>query len=344
MRSALDQFSRAWVVQERLLSPRVLHFARDQVYWECQEQVVGETGWTPPPSRFCRLRGWLHDGTRAGAEGPPVTNDIGEPVESSREAWFMNFWAEFVTLYSQRQLTVATDKIPALQGIASRIERTTRLRFLVGTFFDDTPWALRALMWRRAGDAFLRPNPAGLPSWTWASLDGPVMFHHELRQENGVRLFSPAGRPLSPIARLHQLPDRSNGGPMHLQISAPVIPARRSFISPEKAGCEGHCFHAADPSWRVRSDCQKGLYELQSKVCFDVEDHQLEAFFLAPLFDDKQAQHQFFHSGKHFHIYHLALEKRHVPGMGDVYRRIGLAMTLHVDDDPFPPSTTITLV
>src|SRR6202000_2338412 len=28
---------RAWVVQERLLSPRVLHFARDQLAWECHE-------------------------------------------------------------------------------------------------------------------------------------------------------------------------------------------------------------------------------------------------------------------------------------------------------------------
>lgn len=28
---------RAWVVQERLLAPRVLHFGQTQVIWECRE-------------------------------------------------------------------------------------------------------------------------------------------------------------------------------------------------------------------------------------------------------------------------------------------------------------------
>ena len=28
--------TRAWVVQERLLAPRTLHFGRDQLFWECR--------------------------------------------------------------------------------------------------------------------------------------------------------------------------------------------------------------------------------------------------------------------------------------------------------------------
>ena len=34
---------RAWVVQERLLSPRILHFGRDQIAWECRELEACET-------------------------------------------------------------------------------------------------------------------------------------------------------------------------------------------------------------------------------------------------------------------------------------------------------------
>lgn len=30
---------RAWVLQEKFLSPRTLHFARDQLFWECHELV-----------------------------------------------------------------------------------------------------------------------------------------------------------------------------------------------------------------------------------------------------------------------------------------------------------------
>lgn len=33
----LHLFSRAWVVQERLLSPRMLHFGKDQLWWQCAE-------------------------------------------------------------------------------------------------------------------------------------------------------------------------------------------------------------------------------------------------------------------------------------------------------------------
>ena len=33
---------RGWVFQERLLAPRVLHFARDQVYWTCSSLLAAE--------------------------------------------------------------------------------------------------------------------------------------------------------------------------------------------------------------------------------------------------------------------------------------------------------------
>ena len=195
-------------------------------------------------------------------------------------------------------------------------------------------------MWRRGGD-FLRPNPARMPSWSWASLDGPVMFHHELLQENGVRLLSPAGRALNAMARVHQLPD--NPALPHIQISTPVIAARRGGNSTKYASSAGHCFQTADPSFLIQSECQKSQFEPRSKVCFDVEDCQPQDFFIAPLFDDKPG-HLVIQLGKHFHVYYLALEKQQIPGVDDVYRRIGLAMMLHQDDDSFPPITTITLV
>lgn len=36
--------TRAWAFQERLLSPRVMHFARDQVFWECCQAWKAEDG------------------------------------------------------------------------------------------------------------------------------------------------------------------------------------------------------------------------------------------------------------------------------------------------------------
>jgi hypothetical protein len=34
---------RGWVLQERLLSKRILHFGNDQIFWECQETQVAES-------------------------------------------------------------------------------------------------------------------------------------------------------------------------------------------------------------------------------------------------------------------------------------------------------------
>lgn len=103
-------------------------------------------------------------------------------------------------------------------------------------------------MWRRSGD-FLLPNPAGLPSRTWASLDGPIMFYHKLRQEYDVRLVSPTGRPPHPIARINLRFSIANT----LILSTPVIAARRGNIYPEAAGYEGRCFQTARPSFRLAS-------------------------------------------------------------------------------------------
>lgn len=36
--------SRAWTLQERLLSPRLLHFCRDQMFWECKSLFTAEDG------------------------------------------------------------------------------------------------------------------------------------------------------------------------------------------------------------------------------------------------------------------------------------------------------------
>jgi len=341
-------FSRAWVVQERLLSTRVLHFSRDQIYWECREQLVGETGVTPQlVSRFRTLRGWLHEGTRGGDDGPDLTNAASEPIPSSREMWFIKFWTEFVTLYSEKHLTVLTDKIPALQGIAARIERMTKLKFCSGTFFGDSPSALRVLMWRRAGD-FLVPNPSGLPSWSWASLDGRIAFHYKTLQENGDQLTSLAGRSLHPEARIYRLPSADPLFP-HLQLSSSVISARHNGVNtpyrPSKNfGHFGDCFMVPAPCYELQSDCT--VYQHQwnmARVCFDTENHQPESFYIAPLFNDRPG-HSTRVIGTHFHVFHLALEKRVNFSGGAVYRRIGLAMTLRSGPDPFPPRRVITLV
>lgn len=49
---AAPLLGRAWVVQERLLAPRTLHFAVSQVFWECKAKFACETFPDQVPALF----------------------------------------------------------------------------------------------------------------------------------------------------------------------------------------------------------------------------------------------------------------------------------------------------
>lgn len=144
---------RAWVLQERILSPRVLHFGRDQLFWECREFVACETYHRGLPSS---LRGntiidikTLDLGDEPRDDRWPskysskstttsrtllgrVWNSVTElfrPVtlqevtlNSTRQtASVYRDWDAVVELYSLGALTYSNDKLVALSGLASAI-------------------------------------------------------------------------------------------------------------------------------------------------------------------------------------------------------------------------------
>ncbi len=100
--------TRGWVLQERLLSPRVLHFTPDELIWECMESTTCECGcirslWTP---------GWV-----------PFNKDLlYEPIlaEKSKAELTAN-WHRIVEQYSRLDLSFSRDRLPAISGAANRI-------------------------------------------------------------------------------------------------------------------------------------------------------------------------------------------------------------------------------
>ena len=102
---------RAWTLQERYLSARILHYAQSQMFYECQKCVMAENGESSKPvyrnQVFHRLDGWEKD-------------DIME--------WIYNEWTEMLTEYSARKLTKCCDKLPALSGLASLFAKGSKDR------------------------------------------------------------------------------------------------------------------------------------------------------------------------------------------------------------------------
>jgi hypothetical protein len=184
----LPLMNRAWTLQERILSPRVVQFGKDLLYWECLDACVCESGAT--------LRG----------EVPNLTNALFlETPGSSEMAQSANIWHIVVEEYSIRELTFGKDKLPALQGIAKRLQSERRCAYYAGLWEDTLCYDL---LWgselRKRG----RSPEYRAPSWSWASAQGYIrwpplslMANHQVEVVIVMVETIPAGNdPLGEIA------------------------------------------------------------------------------------------------------------------------------------------------
>ncbi|SPJ92121.1 uncharacterized protein FTOL_13665 [Fusarium torulosum] len=112
-------------------------------------------------------------------------------VPSYDEAYMMNYiwdmWDNLVETYSRRELTYITDKLPALSGVASRVQEVTQSRYIAGMWEDNLAYNLCwAIVDSPQGIAAL-PAEYVAPSWSWASVQGGV----EAMIERTIQKFEP---------------------------------------------------------------------------------------------------------------------------------------------------------
>jgi hypothetical protein len=169
---------RAWVVQERLLAPRVLHFGRHQVYWECQELEACEAF----PYGIPRLPGDRETGIsgfkdlRTESRSPDT---VERPMLSSSESFkAYQLWTKIVIAFSRGALTVKEDKLPALAGIAQRMAGLLEDQYLAGVWrrflVDELCWSATSQTSGVLQMQPFRPTQYRAPSWSWTSLEGRI--------------------------------------------------------------------------------------------------------------------------------------------------------------------------
>jgi len=154
--------SRSWVLQERLLSPRVLHFAANQLYWECSGQEACESFPEGLPGEFGEQFKQLLPFSGA-------SNALrGGPDQNSRGPYLV--WDEIMKKYSAGNLSRQSDRLVALSGIARKLQRHVipQDTYLAGLWKTDLPFQL---LWD-VEDRGQPPQPWGgyiAPTWSWAS-------------------------------------------------------------------------------------------------------------------------------------------------------------------------------
>lgn len=183
--------SRAWVVQERLLAPRVVYFGRKQVFWECHTSQCCEIAPHHTDVRAMFGERFLaHDQLDQDAQcyrwKQLIDNNEKSPKTDIYEQLFAD-WDRIVELYTQCNLTNPADKLVAISGLAN--ETRTRLtalrpgfhRYLAGLWEETLPEALlwvslrsRGSVWKSLNSSDRLQRTGRVPSWSWASLDESV--------------------------------------------------------------------------------------------------------------------------------------------------------------------------
>jgi hypothetical protein len=160
--------SRGWTLQERLLSPRVLHFGQ-QMYWECWGAMFSEDG------RFdTYLRGLPSNPNRTELGRSEIRPWWERPPHHEIKGRWMTFeyWSKVVEGFTQRSLTDPMDKLPALAGLANVLTQSNGDVYYAGLWKSSLDLDL---LWRRRVSAYMESPPRyRAPSWSWAALDGPI--------------------------------------------------------------------------------------------------------------------------------------------------------------------------
>ncbi|KAH6879498.1 heterokaryon incompatibility protein-domain-containing protein, partial [Thelonectria olida] len=158
---------RGWTFQERALSARIVHFTPEMCYWECKDACIGEDD---EIGKYSVQDGFFH------------LKDLLLPPDGQRvltKAKMHDKWAWVVEKYSHRQLTNADDLFAALEGIAVVFaEKDMFGKYCCGLWEDNF---LRHLLWfcsrpddGSQGIPHRRPEKYRAPTWSWASIHGPV--------------------------------------------------------------------------------------------------------------------------------------------------------------------------
>lgn len=156
--------------QERILSTRVLHFAKNQVFWECLELSACETFLRWIPANYFQ--------TSKPSLNPHSLRDSNyKHADPARIRCAL--WKGIVDMYSGCELSrPQNDKLIAISGIARRIGMSDN--YLAGLWKDFLP---EQLMWRanpgHEGRPPSRPSQYRAPSWSWASIDGRVSMSRQ---------------------------------------------------------------------------------------------------------------------------------------------------------------------
>ncbi|KAI0970600.1 heterokaryon incompatibility protein-domain-containing protein [Xylaria arbuscula] len=147
---------RGWVLQERILSPRVVHYDAEEIRWECPAMTDCQCGGMVVIANF-KLD--YYSGLKPN--GTPL------PYQ----------WMRISERYSTLKFTYESDRLVALAGLAEQgVQSRKGGKYLAGLWESNLA---HQLCWQIT-NTHRRPETRLVPSWSWLSIFGTVRYTNRM--------------------------------------------------------------------------------------------------------------------------------------------------------------------
>ena len=178
-------FTRAWVLQEQVLSRALLMYQREELLWECHTVQKSERS----PDGAAIMRGHEDLSRALVSDVDPFESTELDATEGLQNLDMHTQWCRLIMDYTRRGITKTTDRMIALDGIAQAISNRTSNRYVAGLWYNQLliglmwriPWDKNPgfYFWKQAEDSTLnflssRHDNHLAPSWSWGSVTFPV--------------------------------------------------------------------------------------------------------------------------------------------------------------------------
>lgn len=170
---------RAWVLQERILAPRVLHFGSKQLFWECKQGLLCERFPDSMPDALRALSVNTFKSLNMLTLKPKSGRITFDQILHGPNGHINIFalWKKVVGAYSQTHLTFKSDKVIALSGIAKYMRDLFQDEYVAGMWRrcleSELLWSVDNLQ-QIDGLPSTRSFAYRAPSWSSLSLDGEI--------------------------------------------------------------------------------------------------------------------------------------------------------------------------
>lgn len=253
--------SRAWALQERLLSTRILHFTASELVWECNSQSYCQCGLVG--------RSGIHG---CGSAWSPVKslklafNDAIQKASIGSLEELKHMWNNLVHIYTNKSMSHTTDILPAVSGLIKRMQQADPElgECFAGMWNKYLPehmaWSIEIPKNAGTGpdNATTRHKTYVAPTWSWASVTAQVSFHRTLKTltpgitEPKPNFVAEIINVQYALAGLDPTGSLSDGV---LTIRAPTLPAKLVIIRCKKT--EG--------DWSTRPNCDNFEFRIDHR-------------------------------------------------------------------------------